>query len=284
MLRACWSSLTVSAIISFAPCSAAASSCTSSFTKRLLAAIGFCSLCINSSVASGSSPCSRAICAFVLRFGLNGKYKSSSTELSQQFTILFSNSSVSFPCSLIVFKMVSLRLSVSSKRSFISAIRVICTSSRFPVRSFRYLAMKGMVQPSFSNVSVASTFFSDRLSVCAICFVYAFILCDFWFYTKILFFFLYCITFADILRKISESIVVLLLQWKNTSKMVFPFLFKEDSENCLGFVKIILLKSDNCALALRKRLFCAAKPTLLPCKRAAFGMQNNRFCNALTSR
>ena len=30
-------------------------------------------------------------------------------------------------------------------------------------------------------------------------------------------------------------------------------------------VKIIPLKSDNCALALRKHLFCAAKPTLLAC-------------------
>ncbi|ATV33568.1 hypothetical protein CUC00_02570 [Prevotella intermedia] len=49
----------------------------------------------------------------------------------------------------------------------------------------------------------------------------------------------------------------------------------------LDFVKIILLKSDNCALALRKRLFCNAKPTLLPCKTAAFGTQNNRFCNVL---
>ncbi|PIN28213.1 hypothetical protein CUC04_01600 [Prevotella intermedia] len=46
----------------------------------------------------------------------------------------------------------------------------------------------------------------------------------------------------------------------------------------------MLLKSDNCALALRKWLFCAAKPTLLPCKTAAFGMQNNRFCNALIAR
>ena len=50
------------------------------------------------------------------------------------------------------------------------------------------------------------------------------------------------------------------------------------------FVKIILLKSDNCALTLRKRLFCDAKPTLLPCKTAAFGMQNNRFCNTLMVR
>ncbi|ATV25822.1 hypothetical protein CTM62_03205 [Prevotella intermedia] len=34
-------------------------------------------------------------------------------------------------------------------------------------------------------------------------------------------------------------------------------------------------------MALRKRLFCDAKPTLLPCKTAAFGTQNNRFCNTL---
>ncbi|ATV37136.1 hypothetical protein CUB95_00400 [Prevotella intermedia] len=33
---------------------------------------------------------------------------------------------------------------------------------------------------------------------------------------------------------------------------------------------------------MRKRLFCDAKLTLLPCKTAAFGTQNNRFCNALT--
>ncbi|PIK21271.1 hypothetical protein CTI18_08080 [Prevotella intermedia] len=52
----------------------------------------------------------------------------------------------------------------------------------------------------------------------------------------------------------------------------------------LYFVKIIPLKIDNCALALRKRLFCNAKPTLLPCKTAAFGTQNNRFCNTLITR
>ncbi|PJF01178.1 hypothetical protein CUB97_08055 [Prevotella intermedia] len=51
-----------------------------------------------------------------------------------------------------------------------------------------------------------------------------------------------------------------------------------------NFVKIIPLKSDNCALTLRKRLFCDAKPTLLPCKTAAFTMQNNRFCNTMTIR
>ncbi len=59
------------------------------------------------------------------------------------------------------------------------------------------------------------------------------------------------------------------------------FLLKTDAENIFGFVKIISLKNGNCVLALRKRLFCNVKPMLLPCKRAAFGMQNNRFCNAL---
>jgi len=51
----------------------------------------------------------------------------------------------------------------------------------------------------------------------------------------------------------------------------------------INFVKIILLKSDNCALTLRKRRFCDAKQPLLPCKTYAFGMQNNRFCNALVA-
>ncbi|ATV52200.1 hypothetical protein CTM50_03540 [Prevotella intermedia] len=37
-------------------------------------------------------------------------------------------------------------------------------------------------------------------------------------------------------------------------------------------------------MALRKRLFCDAKQPLLPCKTYAFGMQNNRFYNALIIR
>ena len=49
------------------------------------------------------------------------------------------------------------------------------------------------------------------------------------------------------------------------------------------FVNIILKINGNFDLTLRKRLFCDAKPTLLPCKTAAFGTQNNRFCNALTA-
>ncbi len=41
--------------------------------------------------------------------------------------------------------------------------------------------------------------------------------------------------------------------------------------NSLDSVKIIRKKNHNFDLALRKRLFCVAKPTLLPCKTAAFG-------------
>ena len=55
-------------------------------------------------------------------------------------------------------------------------------------------------------------------------------------------------------------------------------------ENHFGFVKIICRKNSNFDLALRKRLFCAAKPTLLPCKTAALGTQNNRFRKALIYR
>ena len=74
------------------------------------------------------------------------------------------------------------------------------------------------------------------------------------------------------------------LSWFNKrllKEQFSSFLFEANTENIIGFVKIILLKTDKCALTLRKRLFCAAKPTLLPCKTAAFGMQKNRFYNAL---
>ena len=64
--------------------------------------------------------------------------------------------------------------------------------------------------------------------------------------------------------------------------LFFSHSFKVDFlKKPFRFVKIISAKNDNFDLALRKRLFCNAKPTLLPCKTAAFGTQNNRFCNLL---
>ena len=56
---------------------------------------------------------------------------------------------------------------------------------------------------------------------------------------------------------------------------------KKHLQNRFDFVRIIPKENANFGLTLRKRLFCNAKPTLLPCKTAAFGVQNNRFCNAL---
>ena len=41
---------------------------------------------------------------------------------------------------------------------------------------------------------------------------------------------------------------------------------------------------ESASLAIQKWLFGNAKPTLLPYKTAAFGMQNNRFYNALVMR
>ena len=55
-------------------------------------------------------------------------------------------------------------------------------------------------------------------------------------------------------------------------------------ENTLDSVKIIRRKNANFDLALRKRLFWTAKEPLLPCKTYAFGMQNNRFYNALIAK
>ena len=56
---------------------------------------------------------------------------------------------------------------------------------------------------------------------------------------------------------------------------------KKHLQNRFDFVRIIPKENANFGLTLRKRLFCNAKPTLLPCKTAAFGVQNNRFCNTL---
>ena len=51
-----------------------------------------------------------------------------------------------------------------------------------------------------------------------------------------------------------------------------PRLSKATPRNTFAFVKKLPKKNGNFVLALRKRLFCNAKPTLLPCKTAAFGM------------
>ena len=64
-------------------------------------------------------------------------------------------------------------------------------------------------------------------------------------------------------------------------ELKFSRISRTELHNSLDSVKIIHKKNHNFDLALRKRLFCNAKPTLLPCKTAAFGTQNNRFCKPL---
>ena len=96
-------------------------------------------------------------------------------------------------------------------------------------------------------------------------------------------------TFADktaiILRKFAKNKVSILR--KRIVAGVFlvlsrvPINSSIDRGNSFAFVKKLPQENGNFVLALRKRLFCNAKPTLLPCKTAAFGMQNNRFCNVL---
>ncbi|ATV39055.1 hypothetical protein CUB95_10550 [Prevotella intermedia] len=71
---------------------------------------------------------------------------------------------------------------------------------------------------------------------------------------------------------------------KNLTKIEFYRNSNIEPNNSFDFVKIISTKNGNFDLALRKRLFCNAKPTLLPCKTAAFATQNNRFCNTLIER
>ena len=68
---------------------------------------------------------------------------------------------------------------------------------------------------------------------------------------------------------------------EKSRKTRIPRNYSIELENRFVFVKIIYKENGNFGLALRKRLFCAAKLTLLPCKTAAFGTQNNRFYKTL---
>ena len=110
--------------------------------------------------ARGSKPCWRAFSALVFRLFLYGRYRSSSVVNSSASLIFCSNSGVSTSCSFKAFKIDSLRFSRASNCSLNFTISAICTSSRLPVRSFRYREIKGMVQSSLSKSIVFLTNFS----------------------------------------------------------------------------------------------------------------------------
>ena len=143
-------------MMSLAPFSASSTSFTSPFTNCCARASRFLSRCIIIIVASGSSPFWRAASARVLRLGLNGRYMSSISVLSQLFSMRWRSSSVSFPCSSIVDKIVSLRLATSHSLSCRFFISSICTSSSPPVASFLYRLINGIVAPPSRSFSVLS--------------------------------------------------------------------------------------------------------------------------------
>ena len=105
--------------------------------------------------ASGSNPASLAICAFVFRFCLYGKYRSSSSCMLSAWLILAFNVAVNFPCSSILLIISALRFSILATWSYVFWISRSWTSSRLPVISFRYRAINGTVFPSSSNFNVS---------------------------------------------------------------------------------------------------------------------------------
>ena len=139
LLRACAFSLTRSAIMSRAPARASSVLFTPFSPFTYLAAN--CSMlheyCFCISLAKDSSPRSMAIVARVLRFGLYGRYRSSSSVMLLADRICFSSSGVILPCSVIEVRMASRRLSSSFNFKSKSRMAVICTSFRPPVTSFR---------------------------------------------------------------------------------------------------------------------------------------------------
>ena len=117
--------------------------------------------------ASSSSPFSLAIMPLVLRFGLQGRYRSSRRTAVSAARISFFNSSVNFPCSKILWRILSLRS--SSFRRYCSFSSRFRSSSSFKpeVSSLRQRAIKGTVFPSSKSCTAASTcfFFKDKSSL-----------------------------------------------------------------------------------------------------------------------
>jgi len=112
--------------------------------------------------------------ARVRRLGLYGRYKSSSSLIVEAPRNSFSSSGVSFSCSVTDASMASRRFSSSIIFSYRSRMAAIWTSSRLPVISLRYLAIKGTVAPSWSKFIVLSTWKSRTPSSLAICSTYFF--------------------------------------------------------------------------------------------------------------
>ena len=117
----------------------------------------FCAMMI---FAKGSSPFSFAASALVFLRFLKGIYRSSISCKSKLCSIFARSSGVSFSCSSMDFRTLSFLFWISSKFLLNFWICSISTSPRFPVLSFLYRAIKGMVQSSESSCKTAFICFS----------------------------------------------------------------------------------------------------------------------------
>lgn len=97
------------------------------------------------SVATGKNPFSIAISAFVFFFRLKGSYKSSTCVKVSALIIFCLSSSVNLPYSWIFFIAVILAFWIFSNDFRISWIYLNYVSSKLPVTSLRYLAIKWVV-------------------------------------------------------------------------------------------------------------------------------------------
>ena len=118
-------------------------------------------------LANGSSPASRAFDARVARFFLKGLYKSSTRCMTVAPSMDARSSLVSFPCSSMELRISALRASRLRRYVRRSSRVRSCVSSRPPVASLRYRAMKGMVLPSSISLVTDSICAGETESSCA---------------------------------------------------------------------------------------------------------------------
>ena len=130
-------SLSLSAMMSRAPASASSTEATLSPTYFCASAAGSVNATLYILSAKGSRPASLATVARVRRFGLYGRYISSSSRLSTQSSMRLRSSSVIAPACPIASRTVSLRFSISANTSAQCLTSATATSSNPPVLSLR---------------------------------------------------------------------------------------------------------------------------------------------------
>ena len=108
----------------------------------------------------------------VLLLGLYGRYRSSSSLDSTQFSICDLSAGVNAPDCSMVSRTVALRFSISANASVQCLISAIATSSRPPVLSFLYLLMNGIVAPSSKSLAQFSTCHTFTPTLSAILLIY----------------------------------------------------------------------------------------------------------------